>query len=285
VPEAPGGDRVFVSTALGPVLLLSGREDAPSTAERAARAAALLNAAFTAKAPLALRESPSPAVVSGPGGVIVTATAADAAAYAPPLVPPGSGRASPRALAAHWTAVLQDMMALFVERQRPVRVVQSSPRGKVLLELYAEGERLGGVGAGVPTRLVEPLPSTVARAFRDMTLGVPAQAQAASAAAVTGTWRGVVEEDGVGERPMQLRLEANGSRLAGAITSRSGKLGMDIPVHDLAYDRGVLTFRTTSGAAARRYRATLQGATLAGTIHAAGAGEPVIGRFSLRYTE
>ena len=285
VPEDPSGDRVFVSTALGPVLLLAGRDDAPSPAERAARAAASLNAAFAAKAAIGLRETP-PAVVSGPGDAIVAATAADAAAYAPPLVPAGSGRPSPRALAAHWTAVLQDMQALFVDRQRPVRVVQSSPRGKVLLELFAEGERLFGAGAGVPTRLVEPLPSSVARAFREMTLGVPVQTQAASAAAaVTGTWQGIVEEDGVGQRPMQLRLEANGTRLAGAMTSRSGKLGMDIPVHDLAWDKGVLTFRTTSGAAARRYRATLQGATLTGTIHATGASEPVIGRFTLRYTE
>jgi hypothetical protein len=285
VPEDPSGERVFVSTALGPVLLLSGREDAPSPAERAARAAAALNAAFSAKAPVALRES-APAVVSSQGALIVTATAADAAAYVPPVAPTGYGRASPRALAAHWTVVLQDMLALFVERQRPVRVVQSSPRGKVLLELYAEGERLGGAGAGVPTRLVEPLPTAVARAFREMTLGVPTQAQATSAAAaVTGTWRGVVDEDGVGQRPMLLRLEAKGPRLAGTMTSRSGKLGMDIPVHDLAYDQGVLTFRTTSGAAARRYRATLQGATLAGTVHAASASEPVIGRFTLRYME
>jgi hypothetical protein len=217
--------------------------------------------------------------------VVVSATAADAAAYAPPVTPAGAGRVAPRALAAHWASLLQDMLALFVERQRPVRVVQSSPRGKVLLELFAEGERLGGSGAGVPTRLVEPLPSAVARAFREMALVVPAQAQATTAAAVTGTWLGVMEEDGVGQRPMQLRLEANGPRLAGAITSRAGKLGMDIPVHDVAYEKGVLTFRTTSGAAARRYRGTLQGGTLAGTIHAADAREPVVGRFTLRYTE
>ncbi|HVR70591.1 MAG TPA: IPT/TIG domain-containing protein [Vicinamibacteria bacterium] len=285
VTADPSGDRVFVSTALGPVLLLSGREDAPSPAERAARTAAALNAAFAAKTALDLRESPSPAVVARNGGVIVTATAADAAAYAPPLAPAGSGRASPRAVAAHWAALLQDMQALFVDRQRPVRVVQSSARGRVLLELYADGERLGGPGAGVPTRLVEPLPSAVARAFREMTLSVPTQAQATATAAVTGTWRGVMEEDGVGQRPMQLTLVAEGARLAGAMTSRSGKLGMDIPVHDVAYDKGVLTFRTTSGAAARRYRATLQGATLAGTIHAADVRDGAIGRFTLRYTE
>jgi hypothetical protein len=285
VPEDQSGERVFVSTALGPVLLLSGRGDAASPAERAARAADALNNAFGSKVSLELRESPAPAVaVQERPEVIATATAADAAAYAPPIAPVAA-RVSPRALAGHWLAVLQDMQALFVNRQRPVRVVQGSPRGKVLLDLYAEGERLGGTGAGVPTRLVDPLPFAVGRAFREMALAPPAAGQALAAAAVTGVWRGTMEEDGVGQRPMQLRVEMAGSRLAGAITSRSGKLGMEIPVSDLVYEKGVLSFRTTSGSIARRYRATLEGATLAGTIHAADAREPVIGRFTLRYTE
>jgi hypothetical protein len=215
----------------------------------------------------------------------VTATAADAAAYAPPLAPAGASRPAPRALAAHWVAMLQDMQSLFVSRQRPVRVVQASPRGKVLLDLYAEGERLGGPGGGVPTRLVEPLPFPVARALREMAFVVPSQGQATAAAAVTGTWSGTLQEDGVGERAMQLRVHMDGSRLAGAMTSRSGALGMEIPVLDLAYDKGVLSFRTTSGAAARRYRATLEGATLAGTVHTIEAAAPVVGRFTLRYTE
>lgn len=290
VPEDPAGGRVFVSTALGPVLVLSGRDDAPSVVERAARAAAALNAAFGSRVPLELRESPAPAVVArGSSTAVVNATPADVSALTPPVVPAAAtARVSPRALAAHWTAVLQDMQALFVERQRPVRVVQTSPRGKVLLDLYAEAERLGGRGAGVPNRLVEPLPLAVARAFREMTLSVPTQGQAtaaAAAAAVAGTWRGVVEEDGTGERPMQLRLRMDAGRLSGAITTRAGALGMEIPVHDLSYDKGVLSFRTTSGAAARRYRATLQGATLAGTIHAAEPRDLQVGRFTLRYTE
>jgi hypothetical protein len=288
VPEDPAGGRVFVSTALGPVLLLSGRDEAPSVAERAVRAAAALNAAFGSRVPLELRESPAPAVVArGSSAPVVNATPADVAALAPPVVPAAAAaRVTPRALAAHWTAVLQDMQALFVERQRPVRVVQTSPRGKVLLELYAEAERLGGPGAGVPNRLVEPLPFAVARAFREMTLSVPTQGQATTAAAaVAGTWRGVMEEDGIGERPMQLRLQMDAGRLSGAITTRAGALGMEIPVHDLVYDKGVLSFRTTSGAAARRYRATLQGATLAGTIHAAEPKDLQVGRFTLRYTE
>jgi hypothetical protein len=283
VSEDAAGGRAFVSCALGPVLLLTGRDDAPSTAERAARTAAALNAAFSARQPISVREAATPALVAG-REQIVEVTSADAAGYAPPLVPAGP-RPTPRALAHHWAAVLQDMAALFVEKQRPVRVVQSSARGKVLLELYAESERLGGPGAGVPTRLLEPLPGTVARGFREMTLSVPAQGQAVAAAAVTGTWRGTLQEDGVGERPMQLSLRADGTRLSGAVTSRAGAVGMEIPVLDVAYDKGVLTFRTTSGAAARRYRATLEGATLTGTVHAVDPRQPVVGRFTLRYTE
>jgi hypothetical protein len=285
VPEDASGERVFVATTLGPVLLLSGAGGAASPAERAARAAAGLNAAFSAKARLELREGGAPALAAqGRPEAIVTATAADVGAYAPPVAP-AAARVSPRALATYWLAVLQDMQALFVDRQRPVRVVQNSPRGKVLLDLYAEGERVGGVGAGVPTRLVDPLPFAVARGFREMALTVPAGGPVSAAAAVTGLWRGTMEEDGVGTRPMQLRVQMAGVRLSGAITSRSGKVGMEIPVLDLAYDKGVLSFRTTSGAAARRYRATLEGATLAGTIHSADARDAVLGRFTLRYTE
>jgi hypothetical protein len=283
VPEDPSGGRVFVSNDLGPVLLLSGRDDAPSPAARAVRVAAALNAAFSSGKPVELREGATPALAAG-GEVIVAATAADAAGYAPPVVPAAT-RPTPRALAEHWAAVLGDMQALFVDKQRPVRVVQRSARGKVLLDMYAEAERLGGAGSGVPTRLVEPLPAGVARGFREMALFVPAQGQAVAAAAVTGTWRGTLQEDGVGERPMQLRLSAAGTRLTGAVTSRAGAVGMEIPVLDVAYDRGVLTFRTTSGAFARRFRATLQGATLAGTVHSGDAKESVIGRFTLRYTE
>jgi hypothetical protein len=286
VSEDLGGERVFVATSLGPVLLLSGRAEASSPGERAARAATALNAAFAGKTPLELRESPALAIAAtGRPDVIATATAADAAAYAPPIAPAGTARVGARALAAHWLAVLQDMQALFVDRQRPVRVVQGSARGKVLLDLYAEGERVSGAGAGVPTRLVDPLPFAVGRAFREMTLAVPGGSQATASAAVTGVWRGTMEEDGFGQRPMQLSVEMNGSHLAGRITSRSGKVGMEVPVLDLAYEKGVLTFRTTSGARARRFRATLEGSTLAGTIHAAEAREPVIGRFTLRYTQ
>jgi hypothetical protein len=287
VAEDLSGARVFVSTALGPVMLLSGRDDAPSVAERAVRAAAAINAALSSRSALELRDAPSPAVaVVGRADVVVRATPEDVDGYAPPITPIAAGtRTSPRALAAHWTALLQDLQALCIERQRPVRMVQISPRGKVLLDLYAEAERTAGAGAGVPVRLVDPLPFAIAKGFREMALSVSPQGQTSAAAAITGTWKGTMEEEGQGERPMQLRVQLDGVRLAGAITTRAGALGMEVPVQDLAYDKGVLTFRLAGGATPRVFRATLEGATLAGTIHGASARDPVVGRFRLRYIE
>ena len=211
------------------------------------------------------------------------ATAADTAAYAGPLVPGGGARASPRALAAHWLAMLQDMQSLFVDRQRPVRVVQSSPRGKVLLELYAEAERVGGAGAGVPARLVDPLPVAIERGFREMALMVPARGR-------RGRRRGdrrLARDIGRGGR----RAASDGAPRADErnapgrgddLEARAARHGD--PVLDLAYQNGVLSFRTTSGAAARRSRASSKAprSPVPSTPSMPASGR---GRFTLRYTE
>ena len=47
-PDRPSEDVVSISTELGPALLLAGKADAPSTAERALRAAAALNSVVEA---------------------------------------------------------------------------------------------------------------------------------------------------------------------------------------------------------------------------------------------
>ena len=112
--------------------------------ERAVRVASALNAAFDAAAsrPMTLetRDSPPSVAVSG-GSVLVTATAEDAAGYGRGPDPPMKGqRTTPRALAGFWTALLQDQLTLFIQHQRPSRVLEMSPRGKALVDLYAEGE-------------------------------------------------------------------------------------------------------------------------------------------------
>ena len=63
--------------------------------------------------------------------------------------------------------------ALFIQRQRPLRMVELSPRGKVLLDLFAEADRRSGAAAGVPMSLVRPLAPSLARSFREMALVLP----------------------------------------------------------------------------------------------------------------
>jgi len=284
VPSAP--DQAFVSTLLGPVLLLSDRAGAASVGDRAVRVAAALNGAFESassrRVAFEAREAPAPAVALAGGGVIVTATPDDAAGYGrgPDATMKGQ-RATPRGLAAFWAALLQDQLSLFVQHQRPSRVLELSPRGKTLVDLYAEAERRLGSAGGVPAALVNPLSTVQARAFRDMALVLPAGPSSA-AAAVTGRWEGMMDETGSGERPIRVRLRLDGGRLAGSLATRAGELAMEVPLESLSYDKGVLSFVLTSGGAPRTFRGTLQGSTISGTIQ---RDKETLGRFSLRYAE
>ena len=281
-------DQALVSTLLGPVLLLSDREAAPSVGERAVRVAATLNAAFDAAAsrPVTLeaRDSP-PSVAVGGGEIIVTATPDDAAGYGRG---PDSGmkgqRTTPRALAGFWAALLQDQLALFVQHQRPSRVLELSPRGKALVDLYAEAERRVGAANGVPAALVNPPSAVQTRAFRDMALMLPAGPSAA-AAAVTGRWEGIMEETGSGERPIKLRLRLEGARLAGSLGTQAGAVAMEVPLESVTYEKGVLSFVSASAGSPRLFRGTLQGSTISGTMHRSASEKATIGRFSLRYAE
>ena len=86
VTEFPGEGLAFVSTELGPVLVLGGPAEAASTAERAVKVSAALNALVAgaaAKPPaFELRERPQPAVgVVGDVSAFLVPTPEDAAAY------------------------------------------------------------------------------------------------------------------------------------------------------------------------------------------------------------
>ena len=287
-PVSSATDQALVSTLLGPVLLLSDRESAPSVGERAVRVASALNAAFDAAAsrPMTLetRDSPPSVAVSG-GSVLVTATAEDAAGYGRGPDPPMKGqRTTPRALAGFWTALLQDQLTLFIQHQRPSRVLEMSPRGKALVDLYAEAERRVGAASGVPASLVNPPSPAQARAFREMALMLPAGPSSA-AAAVTGRWEGMMEETGSGERPIKLRLRLDGARLAGSLGTQAGAVAMEVPLESVTYEKGVLNFVLASGGSSRTFRGTLQGSTISGTLHRSAADKEPIGRFSVRYSE
>ena len=287
-PVSSTTDQALVSTLLGPVLLLSDRETSPSVGERAVRVASALNAAFDAAAsrPVTLeaRDAPPSVAVAG-GGVLVTVTPDDAAGYGRGPDPAMKGqRTTPRALAGFWAALLQDQLTLFVQHQRPSRVLEISPRGKALVDLYAEAERRVGAAGGVPASLVDPPSPVQARAFREMAMMLPTGPSSA-AAAVTGRWEGMMEETGSGERPIKLRLRLDGGRLAGSLGTQAGAVAMEVPLESVAYERGVLSFVLASGGARRFFRGTLQGSTISGSMHRSASDKEAMGRFSLRYAE
>jgi hypothetical protein len=284
--DRPSEDVVLVSTELGPALLLGGRADARSTIERAVRAAAALNAVVEAAAsrPAALevRDKPATGVaLAGSPSLLVAATAEDAAAYS--REPSARGqRATPRALAELWAALLQDHLTLFMQGQRPLRVAELTPRGKVLLDLFSEAERRGGgAGGGVPTRLVRPLSGSLARSFRDMALILPSGPSTA-AAAVAGRWEGTMQEDAAAPRRVTIELRLEGNRLSGSLTTRSGAVAMGVPLEDLRYEKGRLSFALTIGGATHQWSGAVQGAAIEGTIR---EGTKQAGGFSLRYAE
>jgi IPT/TIG domain-containing protein len=283
--DRPAEDVALVSTELGPALLLGGKADAPSTAERAARAAAALNAAVEAAgsgpATLEARDKPVTGVaLAGSPSLLVAATPEDAAAYA--REPSARGqRATPRALAEFWAALLQDHLTLFVQRQRPLRVVELSPRGKVLLDLFSEAERRGGAGAGVSTRLVRPLTPSLARSFRELALVLPSGPSTA-AAAVAGRWEGTMQETAAASRGITIELRLDGTRLSGTLTTRSRAVAMAVPLKDIRYEKGRLAFVTATGGALHEWSGAVEGTVIEGTIR---EGTKDVGGFSLRYSE
>jgi pSer/pThr/pTyr-binding forkhead associated (FHA) protein len=287
VTEHPTHDHVFVSTELGPVFLLTGKGDAPSTAERAVRAAAGLNTLIeSAAAGKPATVEARDASVGVGGALLLTATPEDVAGYAEGWE--GSGRGAPvttRSLASYWAALIRDHLTLFVERQRPHFVLEMSPRGKVLVDLYAEAGRRVGPGNGVPPGLVSPLPASQAKAMRDLALLLPAPGQASASAGITGTWEGSTEEGGAGSRAIRIRLQLQGGHLAGTMATKAGKIAMETPLSSVSYDRGVLAFVLQSGGTTRRFSGTVQGGTINGTIRQEGRGGEPEGRFTLRYVE
>lgn len=279
-PVAEARERAAVATELGPVLLLASKDDAASTAERASRVAAALNNAFgNAATAFELRENPQPGLgIAGSTGLLLRATSEDGAAYASAR----GSRPGARALAAYWTALLQDLHMLFVRHQRPTRVVEVSARGKVLLDLFSESERRAGGGAGVASSLVNPPSPSLAKAFREMTTQLP-EGGSAAGAAVAGQWFGSMNDGGV-ERSLRLVLRLEGGKLAGSATTKSGQISMDVPLQDLSYEKGTLSFSISGGAALRRFRGSLQGSEIAGSIQGPSGADPV-GQFKLRYVE
>jgi hypothetical protein len=91
-------------------------------------------------------------------------------------------------------------------------------------------------------------------------------------------------DDSGTERMLALQLRQEGSRLSGSLTTRMGALAVDIPLQQLAYDKGILKFVASVGGANKQFQGKVEGANLAGEIKDA-TGRQTIGRFSVRYVE
>jgi hypothetical protein len=204
--------------------------------------------------------------------------------YTRPLDPAMTGAfAGLPSVAGYWAALLQDAFVLFGKGERPTRVVELSPRGKVLMDLFSEAERRVGSGKGVPTQIVSPPSWQIAKAFREMALVLPTRGGAVAAATVAGRWQGTMQETGSPTRPLSLDLRLEGANLVGTMSTTMGGIAMNAPLRDITYANGMLSFTLAGGQAPRRVQGRVNGTQLEGTIQAAG-GAPA-GRVSLRYLE
>jgi hypothetical protein len=289
VPEFPGEGYAFVSTELGPVLLLGGPGDQPSTEARAVAVAAALNSlvqgASSRPPAFELRSQPVASVgVVGEVRPFLAPVAEDAAAYSRNWE---SGRGSGRrveagAVARHWAALLQDYFGLFLYRQRPLRLAALSPRAGVLGEIYGEANRRAPGQANVPRGVVLPSSTTMAAALRQMALVVSGGGAAGAAVAVQGRWDGRVEDPDTGTRRFRLQMRSEGARLSGEITTWRGNLELTAPLRDVAFDRGSVRFTADLQGTAYRFRGTLDNNTVTGTIER--AGKPSL-PFTLQFVE
>jgi len=278
----------FVSTDLGPVVVLGGGEtDVEATAARAVGVATILNklaGEAAAKHPVfEVRQQPETAVaVQGQTAPLLTVTSEDALAYELPFEPGARAkRPSVRGLAVYWAALFQDYFAVFAEKGRPVAVLALSPRGKVLNDIYAAAQRVPGA-SGVPLSVVRPLSSSMAKSLRDMALILPADKESRVTVAVEGLWRGSFEES-TGQKGVEILFEQKGGRLSGTLTTTSGKVALKTPLRDVSFQKNEVRFAVDISGSTRVFTGTVQGGTLSGSI--ARGSDKAAGRFSLKYVE
>ncbi len=287
VAEYPGEDLAFVSTEIGPVLLLAGRAGGPAAADRALAASSALNAVVDAASgktvSFELRERENAVGVAGDPRPLLAPTPEDVAAYSKPWeTGKGPGRRlTAAAVARYWTALLQDYLGLFLGRQRPIQVLALSPRGRVLSDIYSEASRRAPGEPTVPTSIVLPTSATMAAALRQMALVVSAEAPRA-VVAIEGRWQGSIDDPDHGTQTFQAQLRADGGRLSGTITTRSGPIEVNAPLREVAFDRGSLRFTADLQGAVCRFKGTLNGNAVTGTVER--QGKPAL-PFAMQYQD
>jgi hypothetical protein len=268
------------------LIVLSAKGGA-GLAERAIAATDILNKLVDAvgagqSVKIEARDTPPCAATTG-GACIVTATPEDAAGYEETWGKAKGARATPRTVATHWAALIDDYLTMFVAKQRPYRTLETSPRGKTLLELYGEAVRNAGAGAGVPVGLVSPLSSRLEADLKELALVLPGESPTKGAGAIEGVWTGTLEEP-TGPREFHIRFKLRGTQLEGTLTTSTGGLGMDRPLENLTYEKSAIQFTARLGGDPRHFRGNLQQGQLTGTVTTGDSKEPS-GRFTLSFVE
>ena len=182
----PAGDgaarsQVLIGTEIGPLLMLSWKDQSPSTALRALGVCVQVDAALgraRVGEPVAFeaRDDPGGGVgvgVVGRADTVVRVTAQDAAAYqAPPGLAARSDAPTPAAVARYWAVLLDDLVAVATSAEEPSASGALSPAaGRAFASLRAALP--WQYGAGVPSGRVAALPADVRRRLRDAALAVP----------------------------------------------------------------------------------------------------------------
>jgi hypothetical protein len=279
VPDRP--DLADVVSEFSPVLRLASRGEAPDVRRRARNLASALNqmvaGAITGQqAALEVREQADGVWLAEAGGRPLTRVdAQDAEAYAPGL--------SPRALADHWAALLDDHLVLFVRRDRPMRMTGRSPLGRAMTDLQVALLRTRG--AAIPSDAPERVPAALAARLTRMALEVPLSSSAPTSASSTtfeGEWQGELRDEALGgPQRISLAVRPAGAGLAGTLRMEGAAGSVEQPAQGLVVQGDRVSFRAGLRGAARQFIGTRSGSTLSGTVRSAD-GTKDEGRFELR---
>jgi hypothetical protein len=262
-----------VATAAGPVLLLAGKDEAPSVEERAVQAAAALNRVADAASQgrsVAVEARNPPALGVAGGEMIARVSAADASAY---------GSAAPT-VAAHWAALIGDYLAMFARGERPTRLFATTGRARALLDLQSEvGFR---PGTGVSANRMAQLSAESQQKLREMALLLSAPSPGQAGAAVEGVWEGELRDsDGV-VKAVVVEMRLAGGRLAGTL-AMGRKVSLKLPLQNLSVDGGTLRFTLQRGGTVHAFAGPVSAGEVSGPLHEGSLTGPAVGRLSLRY--
>jgi hypothetical protein len=241
--------RASVSCDFGPVMVLGA--DAPSRT-RAHDAAARLNALASGGRTDRVQFTAGDATINAPGGPVLVVAAGDA-----------SG--NPRVMASLWAAYLTDLFDLFLQGRRPGRVVELSPDGAVLLDIFATARRRSAE-PGVPQGLISSPDPAWLRSLANLA-AAPTLGSGQALALLDGYWAGVIEVPGaIQPRKVEISLTVTPSGLVGQSTSRQGGLSSDITLRNLTYARRELRFSFVDSGEALVYQGRLDGDLIDGTV-------------------